>query len=305
MTFASPASDSLFVPTVVAFGSVLGVLLVVVCIVERRRLREIRESALFQRWVTWLAIGPIFALGVLSGSATVLLLVSVLVLLGVREYGRLVGLPPMYRYVLVTMGLAIGPVALWSREAYLAIPPFLFLLGTLQPLLYQDVERGTRHLAFAALGFVYLPWLLGHALLLYQGAEDGPALLLAVGPAVALSDVGAFTVGSAIGKHNLAPALSPNKTWEGLAGNVIGAYAGLALMQFALPNDSRWLLLATLPLVVAIGAAWGDLFESLMKREFEVKDTGTWLPGMGGILDRIDSLIVVIPLTHYYVRIVV
>ena len=119
-----------------------------------------------------------------------------------------------------------------------------------------------------------------------------------------LSDVGAFTVGSLLGRHRLAPVLSPNKTWEGLGGNVVGAYAGLAVMQFALPDDSLWLILSTLPLVVAVGAIWGDLFESLIKREFAVKDAGSLLPGMGGLLDRLDSLIFVIPLGYYYLRFV-
>ena len=304
MSFVNPVDSSLFIPTFVTLGSLLAALFAVVCLIERHHLREIRQSVLFQRWFTWLVIGPIYALGVLAGEAALLLLISVLVLIGLREYGRLVGLPRLYRYVLVAMGLAIGPVALWSREAYLALPPFLFILATLQPLLSQDVEKGTRHLAFAALGFVYLPWLLGHALLLHHELDDGPALLLALGPAVALSDVGAFTVGSLLGRHRLAPVLSPNKTWEGLGGNVVGAYAGLAVMQFALPDDSLWLMLSTLPLVVAVGAIWGDLFESLIKREFAVKDAGSLLPGMGGLLDRIDSLIFVIPLGYYYLRFV-
>ena len=126
----------------------------------------------------------------------------------------------------------------------------------------------------------------------------------ALGLAIAFSDVGAYLAGRLVGRRKLAPALSPNKTRGGLVGNLLGAYAGLGLMHFALPAAQRPLLLITLPLVVASGAVWGDLLESLMKREFGAKDTGTWLPGMGGLLDRIDSLIVVVPLAYYYLRLV-
>jgi phosphatidate cytidylyltransferase len=162
-----------------------------------------------------------------------------------------------------------------------------------------------RMLALAALGFAYLPLLLGHVLLIDVWVPGGPGLLLALGLSMALSDVGAFTAGRLFGRHRLASLVSPNKTWEGTVGNVIGAYAGAALMHFAFPADLIPPAAAALPLVVAIGCVWGDLIESLFKREFGLKDAGTWLPGFGGLLDRIDSLIVVAPLSYYLVRAVI
>ena len=84
---------------------------------------------------------------------------------------------------------------------------------------------------------------------------------------------------------------------------MLGAGAGVALMGFALPAGMSWTLALALPLAVAVGAVWGDLFESLLKREFGAKDAGGWLPGFGGLLDRIDSLIVVAPLTYHLLRV--
>jgi phosphatidate cytidylyltransferase len=117
-----------------------------------------------------------------------------------------------------------------------------------------------------------------------------------------LSDIVAYVVGKTLGRHPLAPRLSPNKTVEGVAGNLLGAYIGVAIMGFALPSDTRMATMLGLPLLVGLGALWGDLVESALKREFSLKDAGAWLPGFGGLLDRIDSLIIVLPLTYHTFR---
>jgi phosphatidate cytidylyltransferase len=188
----------------------------------------------------------------------------------------------------------------WSAcRAFFGALPLLLIVATLQPLLTQDVRAGMQRLALAALGFGYIPLLLWHLVLIHAWLPNGPAVLLIVALAVALSDVGAFVVGKRFGRHRLSPLVSPNKTWEGVIGNVVGAYVGAVSMSLLLPTGLAPALLLMLPLVVAAGAVWGDLVESLLKREFGTKDAGDWLPGFGGLLDRIDSLIVVAPLTYY------
>ncbi|MFQ5878937.1 MAG: phosphatidate cytidylyltransferase, partial [Dehalococcoidia bacterium] len=110
----------------------------------------------------------------------------------------------------------------------------------------------------------------------------------------------AFSCGKLFGRRQLAPRLSPNKTWAGVGGNFLGVYAAFAIMGFALPDIPLWVQ-ALLPAVVAAAAVAGDLFESLLKRSFHVKDAGGWLPGFGGLLDRIDSLLFVLPVAYYFV----
>jgi phosphatidate cytidylyltransferase len=299
---SSPLANPLFWPTAQTLGAVLGGGLALLLVIERHHLGELRHRVLFQRWLVWAVIAPVYSLAVLGGWLTMLLLVSLMVWQALREYCHLIGLPPLYRNVLLSMGLGIGALAVWSPEAFFGALPLLLILGTLQPLLTQDVRAGMSRLAFAALGFGYLPLLLDHLLLIHTQVPGGPGLLLALGLGVALSDVGAFTIGKLFGRHRLSPLVSPNKTWEGVIGNLLGAGIGIAVMSFALPTRETQIAAIVLPVVVAVGAVWGDLVESLLKREFGAKDAGQWLPGFGGLLDRVDSLIVVAPLTYHLMR---
>jgi phosphatidate cytidylyltransferase len=190
-------------------------------------------------------------------------------------------------------------LTLVAPDTMFSVLPIFLLVGTLQPLLTQDVQAGIRTFALAAFGFAYLPLLLGHLPLIHAWLPGGPGILLVIALATALSDVGAFTVGKMFGRHPLSPIVSPNKTWEGVIGNVLGAALGTWVLAFALPPGLPFGLILALPIIVAVGAVWGDLLESLMKRELGVKDAGTWLPGFGGLLDRADSLVVTIPIIYH------
>ena len=299
---SNPVADPLFWPAARTLGAILGVGLVLLLVVERRHLGHLHERVLFQRWSVWAVIAPIYALAILGGPVPLLLLVALLVWQGLREYARLVGLPPLYTWVLIVAGLGSLPLALHSAEAFFGVLPLLLIVTTLQPLLTRDVQQGVRRLSIAVFGFAYLPMLLGHFVLLYREIPGGYGFLLVLGLATALSDVGAFMVGKLFGRHRLSPTISPNKTWEGVAGNLLGAYAGAWLMSFAVPDNHRLVGLGLLPIVVAVGAVWGDLVESLIKREFGTKDAGAWLPGFGGLLDRVDSLVVTTPLAYHLLR---
>ena len=299
---SNPLADPLFWPTAITLGSILGAGLLLLLIVEHRHLAELPQRVLFQRWAVWAVIAPLFSLAVLGGRLPMLALTALIVWQGLREYARLVGLSPLYQVVLFSLGLLALPLTLVAPETLFSALPIFLIVGTLQPLLTQDVKAGIRTFALAAFGFAYLPLLLGHLLLIHAWLPGGPGILLMVALATALSDVGAFTVGKLIGKHRLSPVVSPNKTWEGVIGNVLGAGLGTWLLAFALPPAMPLGLILALPVIIAVGAVWGDLLESLIKRELGVKDAGAWLPGFGGLLDRADSLVVTIPLIYHLSR---
>lgn len=299
----NPLVHPLFLPTLLRWGGLLLVAYTGILIATRIRGVPLRNDVLYLRWRTWLFIAPVFLLVMLGGVLPRLLLITGLILQSLREYANLVTLPAPYRIVLFGMAVIVPPVAFFSLDGFYLMAPILLIVSTLQPLLLDKVRFGMRHMAFAAFGWGYLAWFLGHAVLIQQHLENGLGIILTLGLAVATSDVGAFTIGKAFGKSKLSQRLSPNKTVEGALGNFIGAYLGVLIMAYALPESIRTGAVIGLPALVGLGSLWGDLVESALKREFGAKDAGTCLPGFGGLLDRIDSLIIVLPLSYYALRI--
>jgi phosphatidate cytidylyltransferase len=189
-----------------------------------------------------------------------------------------------------------------------AIPLVLVLIVIFTLLWYLfGIERGSPIAGSAATLFT-IGWiaLLGsYAGLLLSPSEfprrEGIAFLLGAVIATVANDVGALVIGRWIGRHALAPNVSPHKTWEGWLGGGIFSIAISAAVVGAIhpwtPGHA-----ALLGLVVAVVAPIGDLCESLLKRDFRVKDMGSLLPGHGGVLDRIDALLFVLPATYYLVR---
>ncbi len=175
---------------------------------------------------------------------------------------------------------------------------FVLLCCMLMILEWMELTKneGPR-LRLAGFGYVLLPCL---SLIMLRSivfpdfaelqAETSPLPVLHLICIIVATDVGAFAAGKTLGRHRLAPAISPGKTWEGLAGGVLAA--GLVSLSFApfllFPHSSMGALL--LGMVLAVIAQAGDLFESWLKRRAGVKDSGTLLPGHGGILDRVDGI---------------
>jgi phosphatidate cytidylyltransferase len=170
----------------------------------------------------------------------------------------------------------------------------LFFAGPLE-------ERFNR-LAWTVLGTLYIGFLLPHAALLY-GLVDGPRWIFFILLVVMSGDSAAYFVGSTLGKKKLYPEISPGKTVEGaIASTAASLVAGAAAGNFLLPAHP-WPEMLGLALVSSVLGQVGDLFESWIKRVFGVKDSSGLIPGHGGLLDRMDSLIFPLVLTAYYVRI--
>lgn len=197
------------------------------------------------------------------------------------------------------VGLVLIVVAL--VEALLGGWPFAILVAAVATIMYMEWSRivGSWGLGWKVFGFAYcllpalsLLWIRERAE--YEGIGTGFDLLIWVFLVVWSTDIGAYFAGRTIGGPKLAPSISPNKTIAGLIGGVVAAalFAGLWATFAQLPAALFWLAMP-----FAFAAQIGDLFESGLKRRAGVKDSGTWLPGHGGLLDRLDGLVPVAILT--------
>jgi phosphatidate cytidylyltransferase len=244
-----------------------------------------RQPDLVRKWRTWVLIAPAVGIPTVLGPGSTAAFAAVLAVVAVVEYGRLIGLRRADTAVLTL--LAVGyPVAAWLRPSLLGLTPLLVLLCAVPAVASGDIQTGSRRAAFTAFGSVWICWSLAHLVLVWPDA-------FLVCFAVAATDVAAWCGGKGLrrmawARRPISP-LSPNKTLGGVVGAVLGATAVL----FVLGTVSVGLVLA-----VAVGGLFGDLLESMLKRQAQVKDAGDWLPGFGGLLDRIDSLLLALPLVY-------
>ncbi|MGW0545792.1 phosphatidate cytidylyltransferase [Streptomyces altiplanensis] len=256
--------------------------------------RVATRAELRKRWRTWALAAPLYLGALHLGGGGAFALAAGLGLVAVSEYVRMTGLRRGEYAVLGAASVAL-PALAWLAPGLLGLRAAapLLLAAALPALLAGDHTTGFTRSARTVFALLWIPVALTGLIAL------GPATAMAVGLAVALGDVGAWCGGTALGRgpagarpgpgglrgllaRPLSP-LSPRKTWAGVLGAAAATTLALALVGAFSP-----LLWAA----VLAGCVLGDLLESMVKRETGVKDAGSWLPGFGGLLDRIDSLLV-------------
>lgn len=183
----------------------------------------------------------------------------------------------------------------------------LFVLGLcLRQLFAKENTSGLTAIAVTLLGLMYVPWLLNFIQKInYFPGVEGRYFLLYFILLTKFSDMGAYVVGSLIGRHKMVPRISPGKTWEGFAGAiVVSTGASMAYVYFLDGHlaGMNQLHAIALGVILSSTAVIGDLIESLFKRECGAKDSGDVLPGIGGILDLLDSLLFNAPIMYLYLR---
>lgn len=259
------------------------------------------NSALKQRVVTGVILAVVVLLGVLMTPPPLFTVFSMIVLisLGGWEWAKLVGYSDTKRglFVAVLIAVSLGAYILDDLRWVFIVSGVLWWAAVLVLLaVYEqgtDLYKENKWVLQLSAFLVLIPaWL---ALITLH--QHYPLLVLYLIFLVAAADSGAYFTGKAFGKNKLAPELSPGKTREGMLGGLAGAtvWSLLGAGFFNLPA-SDWLYFILLSMVVALLSVSGDLFESLIKREAGQKDSGSILPGHGGILDRIDGLLAALPL---------
>lgn len=221
------------------------------------------------------------------------------------EYASLVQLHRTRPLRVILDGLAavfmINSIALYSQwGSYIFALYFIYVLVR---TLYSNRADQPNEIAKIVLGHLYITLPLVIATILKSSAMY--IILISV-VAIWANDTGAYLVGSQIGRRKLFPSLSPKKSWEGFFGGMLFSVLSVVLLTQCL--ESALLSIegqVVLGILISVFATWGDLFESMLKRNAGVKDSGSLIPGHGGILDRIDSMLFVIPLAYLYITYII
>jgi phosphatidate cytidylyltransferase len=276
-------------------------------------------NSIWTTYKSWLFMAPLIFGCVFAGRIPTIVFFCLLAAMGFKEFARATGL---YRDWWMTGAVyagiaAVGATSLVNQphgeEAgqgwyglFIVLPVYVVALIVLIPILRNEVAGQLQKLSLAIVGFVYLGWMFGH-LAFMANAVNAYGYLLYLLFATELNDVAAFTFGRLFGRHALRSHISPKKTREGALGGLAVSMALPWALRFSFPYfGTTQLILAGL--IVGVGGQLGDLAISVIKRDIGIKDMGAAIPGHGGILDRIDSLVYTAPLFFhmagyfYYMR---
>jgi phosphatidate cytidylyltransferase len=203
-------------------------------------------------------------------------------------------------------GAAVTPSRMNDRETIFII---IFVLGLcVRQFMSRSVSTGIIAISTTLFGMMYVPWLLNFIQKINffgQAGVEGPYYVLYFVLVTKFSDCGAYAVGSLIGRHKMIPRISPGKTWEGFGGAIVVSTAASVIFARVAGHHLAGMTLLhsiILGIILSIAAVVGDLIESLFKREAGLKDSGSMFPGIGGILDLLDSLLFNAPIMYLYLR---
>ncbi len=280
-----------------------------------------------QRVMTAIVALPIALILLILGGVWFSLLILFLVLVGQSEFYRIVeikGVTPM-KITGYTLATFLVVVAHFSNEYYLNLFLTMAILFIFIMQLYRrDVKTAISTISSTIVSIVYVAWLISHAILLRNIGNElvgkygivvqkiadlitrpdymGLAYVILVVATTFLADTAAYFVGKTWGRHKLAPVVSPKKTWEGAIAGVISSIIVALLTKYIMGIKMDALYIGILGLLLGIFGILGDLSESLLKRDVDIKDSGNIFPGHGGVLDRLDSLMFNVPITYYFVK---
>ena len=270
-----------------------------------------RLGSVWSTYRSWLVMVPIVLVVLVAGRVATILGVALAASFAFKEFARATGLN-QDRWITgaVYFGIAaIGASALvqdpWRHVPgwyglFMALPVYVVSLVLAVPIARNQTRGQLRNAALAVFGFIYIGWMFSHIGFLANSSHAYGYLLFLL-LAVEGTDVAAFTSGKLFGRRKLREAISPNKTWGGALGALAFAMVLPWLLSFSFPHFGR-LQLVLAGLIVGVGGQLGDLTLSMIKRDIGVKDMGLLIPGHGGLLDRVDSLIFAAPLFFHMVR---
>jgi len=262
------------------------------------------ENSFIKRWLTGLILAPVLVIIILFCSETIFAaLVIICVLGGVWEYNHIVFGSGYIKEKIEGLIIAvIIPlfVLLGNNQHLLAVLAFLVLIVFIIFVLsIKESKFDVLSVAKVIFGMMYIPFLLSYFIALRM-MDKGIEWIFFVLFLAFIGDIFALYVGKYFGKHKLAPFVSPGKTVEGLAGLVLGSTSACLIFSYYFLPEIPLTQIAILAFAGSIIGQLGDICESAIKRNYGLKDASSILPGHGGILDRLDCLLFIVPFVYYY-----
>jgi len=235
------------------------------------------------------------------------IVIATLIGLGLYEFFAMVTKKGIfvYRYFGTIMGILL-PIIIYLNYGGFSpdMEPLLLVIISFFVFVLQfarrDNSQALASISITLLGILYISWFFSFMIRI-RHLPDGVYLVSFLLLVTKMGDIGAYTIGRFLGKHNLIPRISPNKTVEGTVGGFVVSIVTAFIVRGLLPNSS-FVDLIILGALLGVLSQIGDLSESLIKRDCQVKDAGSYLPGLGGVLDIIDSLLFTTPIFYFYVR---
>lgn len=309
MSPSAALADPIYLCFAAIIGGLLLAALVVLFLVGRVARKNL--SSVWRTYRGWLVMAPLVLGVILLGREAVILGVALLAIFGFKEFARATGLyrdwwmtGAVYAAILALAACSLARDPSTGEHGwyglFIVMPVYAVALIMLLPTLRNRARGQLQAASLAVVGFIYFGWMFGHLGFL-ANAQHAYGYLLYVVFATEINDVAAFTSGKLIGGPKLRSVISPNKTLGGSLGALAVSLALPWALRFALPHFGAVELVLT-GLIVGLGGQAGDLAISFIKRDLGLKDMGALLPGHGGILDRIDSLIFVVPLFFHMVH---
>ena len=258
------------------------------------------------RMLTGFIMGTIAMSAIIYGKWAILLMLLVIIFFASKEYVKILehkGFYPSLKVMFLSQ-LIIASIAYFQRFDLVAVALTFCSIGAFMWVLFRGRQPYIANVATTLLGIIYCGWFPLHLIFLRhlssERFHDGLGFVVLMFTAILMTDIGCYYAGRHLGKHKLAPIVSPNKTIEGSIGGAIAAVIGALIIGYFLQLE--WYFSVMLGFLCTVFAQIGDFCESLLKRDAGVKDSGHSLPGHGGFLDRTDSFILTIPVMYYFCK---
>lgn len=273
------------------------------------------KSNLLTRVLIAFTLGPLILYVTLLGKVPFLALITILVVLGLREYlyvtrSKSFQVPG---WILLPLGVALPVCAFFfGEQAFLFFLLAMLYLAAFALIIKGKTQGATADWAASVFGLFYVAGLFSFLILLREMPRElgldyklGGLWIVYLLLCIWSCDTFAYFIGAPLGKRKLSPAVSPKKTVEGFLAGILGAVAAAFFCYYVFFKSAELKHLLVVAVFVALVGQIGDLAESLLKRDAQVKDISKIIPGHGGILDRFDSLLFVAPVVYYYLKFVV